>query len=113
MWLRRRSDGNGRCPRDLSVHRPLARRCDSERAFVGRWLRANVFRLNLRSTRGPVQPISLPVQRDKATREGGILSIVDKVIAAVTPPESEEARMKAREKARAAAGPGDWLAMVL
>jgi hemerythrin superfamily protein len=41
------------------------------------------------------------------------MSIVDKVIAAVTPPESEEARMKAREKARAAAGPGDWLAMVL
>lgn len=41
------------------------------------------------------------------------MSIVDKVVAAVTPPESEEARMKARAKARAAAGPGDWLAMVL
>jgi hemerythrin superfamily protein len=41
------------------------------------------------------------------------MSIVDKVIAAVTPPESEEARMKARAKARTAAGSGDWLAMVL
>lgn len=41
------------------------------------------------------------------------MSIVDKVIAAVTPPESDEARAKARAKARAAAGPGDWLSMVL
>jgi hypothetical protein len=41
------------------------------------------------------------------------MSIIDKVIAAVTPPESGEARAKARAKARAAAGQGDWLAMVL
>lgn len=41
------------------------------------------------------------------------MSIVDKVIAAVTPPESEEARVEARAQARAAATPGSWLAMVL
>ena len=41
------------------------------------------------------------------------MSIIDKVVAAVTPPESEEARSKARAKARASAGKGDWLAMVL
>jgi hypothetical protein len=41
------------------------------------------------------------------------MSIVDKVIAAVTPPESDEARAEARAKARAAAVPGSWLSMVL
>jgi hypothetical protein len=41
------------------------------------------------------------------------MSIVDKVVAAVTPPESEEARKAARDKARAAASPGDWLSLVL
>jgi hypothetical protein len=41
------------------------------------------------------------------------MSVLDKAIAAVTPPESKEARMKAREKARAAAHMGDWLSMVL
>ena len=41
------------------------------------------------------------------------MSMVDKVIAAVTPPESDEARAEARATARAAAVPGGWLAMVL
>jgi hypothetical protein len=41
------------------------------------------------------------------------MSMIDKVVAAVTPPESAETRSKARAKARAAAGKGDWLAMVL
>jgi hypothetical protein len=41
------------------------------------------------------------------------MSIIDKVVAAVTPPESEETRLRARAKARASAGKGDWLAMVL
>ena len=41
------------------------------------------------------------------------MSIIDKVVAAVTPPESEEARVKARAKARASAGKDDWLSMVL
>jgi hypothetical protein len=41
------------------------------------------------------------------------MSIIDKVVAAVTPPESEETRLMARAKARASAGSGDWLAMVL
>lgn len=41
------------------------------------------------------------------------MSIIDKVVAAVTPPESEEARREARAKALAAAGDGDWLAVVL
>ncbi|MBZ8139670.1 hypothetical protein CLD22_07120 [Rubrivivax gelatinosus] len=40
------------------------------------------------------------------------MTILDKVIAAVTPPESDEARAEARAQARAAAG-GGWLAMVL
>jgi hemerythrin superfamily protein len=41
------------------------------------------------------------------------MSILDKVVAAITPPESEEARLKARAKARASAGKDDWLSMVL
>ena len=41
------------------------------------------------------------------------MSIVDKILGAVTPPESEEARAKATAKARAAAVPGDWLSMAL
>jgi hypothetical protein len=41
------------------------------------------------------------------------MSIVDKLVASVTPPESQETRMQARAKAHAAANPGDWLAMVL
>lgn len=41
------------------------------------------------------------------------MSIVDKVIAAVTPPESDEARAEARAKANRAAVPGDWLSQVL
>ncbi len=41
------------------------------------------------------------------------MSIIDKAIAAITPPESEEARAKARMKAEAAAKPGDWLSQIL
>ncbi len=41
------------------------------------------------------------------------MSIVDKMLGALTPPESEEARAKATAKARAAATPGDWLSMAL
>ncbi|HEY6922978.1 MAG TPA: hypothetical protein VI653_05885 [Steroidobacteraceae bacterium] len=41
------------------------------------------------------------------------MSLVDKVIAAVTPPETEEQRREARAKAQAAAGRDDWLALVL
>jgi hypothetical protein len=39
--------------------------------------------------------------------------MLDKVVAAVTPPESEEKRQAARKKARAVAGQNDWLALVL
>jgi hypothetical protein len=41
------------------------------------------------------------------------MSLLDKVLAAVTPAQSEEARGAARRKAQAAALPGDWLNMVL
>jgi hypothetical protein len=41
------------------------------------------------------------------------MSIIDKVVAAVTPPESEESRKEARAKAQRAASPGDWLSLVL
>jgi hemerythrin superfamily protein len=41
------------------------------------------------------------------------MSVIDKVVAAVTPPESEQARAEARSKARAAAKSGDWLSMIL
>ena len=41
------------------------------------------------------------------------MSVLDKAIAAITPPESDEARAEARAKAEAAATPGDWLSMVL
>src|SRR6201996_170113 len=41
------------------------------------------------------------------------MSVVDKVIAAFTPPESEADRAEARAKATAAAETGDWLSLVL
>jgi hypothetical protein len=41
------------------------------------------------------------------------MSIVDKVLGAVTPPESDEKRLEATAKARAAARPGDWLSAAL
>ena len=41
------------------------------------------------------------------------MSVLDKVVAAVTPLESEEARRNAHAKAQAAAGENDWLSMIL
>jgi hypothetical protein len=41
------------------------------------------------------------------------MSIVDKVLGAVTPPESDEKRAEATGKAKAAAEAGDWLSMAL
>jgi hypothetical protein len=41
------------------------------------------------------------------------MSILSKVVAAVTPMERAAARREARANARRAASPGDWLAMVL
>jgi hypothetical protein len=41
------------------------------------------------------------------------MSIIDKIVGAVTPPETEEARLEARQKALSAATPGDWLSLVL
>ena len=41
------------------------------------------------------------------------MSIIAKVVAVVAPPESEEARLKARARAKGLAGKDDWLAMVL
>ncbi len=41
------------------------------------------------------------------------MSIIDRFIAAVTPPESEEARLEARTKATQAASSGDWLDQIL
>jgi len=41
------------------------------------------------------------------------MSIVDKAIAAITPPESDNARVEATAKARAAAVHGTWFALVL
>ncbi len=41
------------------------------------------------------------------------MSILDRIVAAVTPPESEEDRMEARKKAESYAERATWLAMVL
>jgi hemerythrin superfamily protein len=41
------------------------------------------------------------------------MSIVDKALGAITPPESEEKRAEATRKARAAAGGDDWLSLAL
>lgn len=41
------------------------------------------------------------------------MSVIDKILGAITPPESDEARAKATAKAREAATPGDWLSMAL
>ena len=41
------------------------------------------------------------------------MSILDKAIAAITPPVSKEKREQAHAKARAAAKPGEWLSQIL
>lgn len=41
------------------------------------------------------------------------MSVLDQVIAAVTPPESDEERQEARANAQAVASPGSWFAMIL
>jgi Hemerythrin HHE cation binding domain len=41
------------------------------------------------------------------------MSLLDKVISTVTPPESAEKRAEAHRKARSAASAGDWLSMIL
>jgi len=41
------------------------------------------------------------------------MSILDKVVAAITPPETDEERINARQQARTLAVPGEWLAIVL
>lgn len=41
------------------------------------------------------------------------MSFLDRMIAAVTPPESDETRLQARERARAEAIPGGWFEAVL
>lgn len=41
------------------------------------------------------------------------MSILDKAIAAITPPVSDDKRQEAHAKARAAAEPGDWLSQIL
>jgi hypothetical protein len=41
------------------------------------------------------------------------MSILDKAIAAVTPPISDKKRAEAHAKARSAASPGDWLSQIL
>jgi hypothetical protein len=41
------------------------------------------------------------------------MSFFDKLVAAITPPESDETRMEARANARRLATPGDWLSQVL
>jgi hemerythrin superfamily protein len=41
------------------------------------------------------------------------MSILDKAIAAITPPESDKARAEARARAEAIAKPGDWLSQIL
>jgi hypothetical protein len=41
------------------------------------------------------------------------MSVIDKAIAAVTPPESEDARIEARQKAESIATPGNWLAQII
>ena len=41
------------------------------------------------------------------------MSVLDKAIAAITPPESEAARAEARSEAEAAATSGDWLSQIL
>ena len=41
------------------------------------------------------------------------MSVIDQVIAAVTPAESERARARARSDAHAVAAPGEWLSLVL
>jgi len=41
------------------------------------------------------------------------MSLLDKAVAAITPPESQQDRDEARAKALAAATPGDWLSLII
>jgi hemerythrin superfamily protein len=64
--------------------------------------------------RAPEHPATLHGYPDAPLPFGGPeMSIVDKFVAAVTPPESEEARVEARAKARRLAKSGNWLSLIL
>lgn len=54
----------------------------------------------------------LPSDRDKVLEEQ-TMSIVDKVVSAVTPPESDAQRIEATRRARSVAEQGGWLSMAL
>ncbi|RVT90344.1 hemerythrin domain-containing protein [Sphingomonas crocodyli] len=41
------------------------------------------------------------------------MSLFDKIVAAITPPESDETRFEARRRARGLCAPGDWLDQVI
>jgi hypothetical protein len=41
------------------------------------------------------------------------MSFLDKIVAAVTPPESDETRLEARARTRAEVVPGSWFSVVL
>jgi hemerythrin-like domain-containing protein len=41
------------------------------------------------------------------------MSFLDKIVGAVTPPESDQTRFETRQRARAEARPGDWLSLIL
>ena len=63
-------------------------------------------------------PITCQIRRDRLLsshgKGGGVrMSILDKVVAAVTPMESDQQRQQARAQALAAAGGNDWLSLVL
>jgi hemerythrin superfamily protein len=49
----------------------------------------------------------------KSNTQENPMSVIDKVIDAVTPAESEEDRADVRAKARAMASPGDWFSLIL
>src|SRR4051794_25512498 len=54
-----------------------------------------------------------PAQSTSTRGRRANMSVVDKVLAKLTPPESEDKRSEATARARAMAAPGDWLSMAL
>jgi len=65
------------------------------------------------SPTGLVAPGVLAMQSTDFQTRRSEMTVLDKLVAAVTPSESDQARAEARAKAGILAAPGDWLCMVL
>ena len=103
-------------PRDRPAQRALPRQAVLGRADIGARARgAGRHSVAVRTITPPAGNAGVfrALPWDSDVPRSFEVSIIDKAVAAITPPESDKARAEATEKARAVARPGDWLSQVL